>query len=229
MDSSPYPQHQFYIRAAAAAKKSNNNTTLLKSTNTCHTPNNNSTAPDRRRAQIWTEVIVPNMPPKVYRVATQEIARIDHHLLEYLPVLKQRMENWIEQNVFQQSGLDVSRVHALQERLHEYVNSLSADGSYVELLPDEMDFVANLGQWLLENPETPYRLVEVGLNVKRRICKIGFVIQIPLTERFLFVCVGMDVGLKTFYVTNEFKNRSSYRGDVNYWTLEDWNREFCFH
>lgn len=231
MDASPYQQHQFYIRAAAAAKKNNTNSTLSNNGSRRDSVNKalDRHRHHRRRDQIRTEVIVPNMEATAYHTATKEVARIDYHLLEYLPTLKQRMENWIEQNVFGQCGIDVSRVHALQERLPEYVNSLSANGSYIELFPDEMDFVANLGQWLLENPDTPYRLVEVGLNIRRHVCKIGFVIQIPITERYLFVCVGMDAGLKTFYVTNEFKDRSAYRGNVTYWTLEDWNKEFSFH
>jgi hypothetical protein len=118
--------------------------------------------------------------------------------------------------------------HKIQ-RLLSYVNSLSRCGTYIEVLPEEAKHLDNIAQWLprkcrevdaLKKPLC--RVVELGFNSNREICKIAVTIDIstmsqkPPGSRVLFVCLGMDGGIKTMYVNEGFKHRAYYAGDVEY-------------
>jgi hypothetical protein len=68
--------------------------------------------------------------------------------------------------------------------------------------------------------------VEVGFNEFYEICKIGLVFKLP-TSRYLFLCIGMDLGLKTFYITHNFKDRQFYKSNgPKYWNYKEYTNIF---
>ena len=93
-----------------------------------------------------------------------------------------------------------------------------------------------------------FDLVELGFNKFNQVCKIGLVldlspfIQYPMetnivdvkppcllpvksTTRYLFLCLGLDCGIKTLYVTPYFKDRYSYQG-ATYKTVREMEQLF---
>ena len=54
-------------------------------------------------------------------------------------------------------------------------------------------------------------LVEIGLNKQNQACKFGITLQAPDSKRTLFLCIGIDKNIKTFYITNAEKKRRTYK------------------
>jgi hypothetical protein len=108
--------------------------------------------------------------------------------------------------------------HFAEERLKPYVGQLSRDHSYVELTQPEYDEILQT-QLEMHVISRCAQLVELGFNDNHRICKAAYVYQLA-SRRFLFFCVGMDNGLKTIYVTPQFKHRTQYQG-LRYLTLDE--------
>ncbi len=66
------------------------------------------------------------------------------------------------------------------------------------------------------------KVVEVGWNQHGHVCKVSFVLKSPecangslddlyvTRDRILFISLGVDRGLKTFYITPGYKGRSNY-------------------
>jgi len=112
--------------------------------------------------------------------------------------------------------------HATQ-RVTEYNAKCARSGTYVELTHDEFNtlndadrFVTWVEAVLRYGPEH-FIVVELGLNAEGCVCKFSVCMRSPdhantgedtietTTDRILFVCIGIDGGLKTFYVTPGFK------------------------
>ena len=100
------------------------------------------------------------------------------------------------------------RTHSMKNRLKLYVNKKSKNGKYIEVLPIEVKELQNLSQLLTYSD---LQVVEVGFNRQKQICKIGYTTTLRSSGRVLFMCIGMDGGLKTFYVTPSFKWRKKYQ------------------
>lgn len=112
--------------------------------------------------------------------------------------------------------------HLLEHRLKFYLFRRSRNGAYIELYPEEyawlMDLPRHLGrrEVLVESG-----VAELGLNYLRQVCKVSLVVPLHTVageiyrerrgDRYLFVCLGMDGGIKTLYVTNGFKERTTYK------------------
>lgn len=101
------------------------------------------------------------------------------------------------------------RTHSIQNRLRTYINKPSKNGKYIEVLPIEVDELKNLPQ-LMHHEDL--RLVEVGFNRQKEICKLAYTTILKSSGRTVFLCIGAgDGGLKTFYVTPTFKYRAKYQ------------------
>jgi hypothetical protein len=98
----------------------------------------------------------------------------------------------------------------LRERLDGYVGQQSRCGRYTELYPSEHLHLLHLTLWLSGARST---VVEIGFNGDGELCKISLVTTLP-SKRTLFLCLGMDGGVKTVYVTPQYKYRNTYRGAV---------------
>ena len=155
--------------------------------------------------------VLQNFVP--YREATREVCRLDYHTLQRLPPYKfTAFTDWEKTLRLHQT------YHVVEERLKPYVNKRSRDGQYVEITPEEYEWLCT------QNLETAIhdwsaQLVELGFNCRSEICKAAYTLQL-VSGRYLFFCLGMDYGLKTMYVTPEFKHRPAYQGSV-YLTLSE--------
>ena len=145
-----------------------------------------------------------NVTKQNYRYATQEVRRVDMHKLKTIPDLSEDALTYARN--LGEAGGPYDRRHSIEERLESYVNKLSKHGTYVEVLPEELPELKNVAK-LMAKPDL--RVVEIGFNRDEQVCKVGLTVSLS-TERVAFLCVGMDGGLKTMYVTPEFKWRKKY-------------------
>ena len=161
----------------------------------------------------WKIVDLTNITPKSkkYKYLTGESSRIDmHHLTDSLTDFGLEFARRL--------GIDggpFMRTHSIRNRFVNYINKPSRNGKYIEVLPCEVDELKNLPQ-LMQHQDL--RLVEVGLNRQQEICKVAYTTKLNSSGRTVFLCIGAgDGGLKTFYVTPEFKYRTTYHySDMKY-------------
>lgn len=153
---------------------------------------------------------------------TSEVCRVDLKVLNANPSLVKLVNQWYLWLTTTNSWC-LDRVH-LRERLAKYLGTLSKRGDYIELTTLELEFILNLDK----NASTylnQTRVVEVGFNKFKEICKLGIVIKMPdeVGGRFLFVCIGVaDGGVKTCYVTPTYKSQINYQSKdhIPYLTVE---------
>jgi len=133
-----------------------------------------------------------------YRRATAEVFRIDAAVLRQIgdPAKLSALAQW-------QQTIHVRFTEHAQRRCREY-----GWGNDPELTPSEEQEVKALDAALHSRRVT---LVELGFNAATEICKAAYVLRLA-SQRHLFFCLGMDGGLKTFYVTQAYKHRPQYRG-----------------
>lgn len=148
-----------------------------------------------------------------YKSEVAEAYRVDMHVLEKWPDVKNQVNGWVWRHLQNGRGLRFTR-HFLEDRLRKYVNKRSRCGKYVELFPVEYNKLLDVRSWFRTKT---FRVVEVGFNKDRRVCKIGLTCVLKTKERssFAFLCIGMDRGLKTIYVTPSFKLKKIYHSNVN--------------
>ena len=158
------------------------------------------------QANTFRIVNLTNIVPKSskYKYLTAEARRIDmHHMSEPLSVFG---INYARQ--LGKQGGPYRRTHSIRNRLARYINKPSRDKTYLEVLPVEVDELTNGLPTLMAHKDL--RLVEVGINRQEEICKMAFTTTLTSSGRVVFLCIGMDGGLKTFYVTPQFKYREKY-------------------
>lgn len=97
----------------------------------------------------------------------------------------------------------------LKERLEGYIDTQSRDCTYIELYNNEYKFIMQKDTTFPENRHN-VMMTELGFNHFDQVCKISAVLLLP-TNRYLFMCFGVDGGMKTAYVTPEYKHRKNYR------------------
>ena len=141
---------------------------------------------------------------KKYKYLTAEAARIDMHRITK-PLSDVGLHFAKELG---QKGGPYMRTHSIKNRLNSYVNKLSRDKTYIEVLPTEVDELRHKLPTLMTHDDL--QLVEVGLNRQQEICKMAYTTTLSSSGRVVFLCIGMDGGLKTFYVTPTFKYRDMY-------------------
>lgn len=149
------------------------------------------------------------VPSKLnYSLESKELYRISYHHIN--SELRNVCKQWVQKQILNGKGLNTNKKHFLQERLCLYRHKWNRAG-YRELLNSEYNYISKLSENLREKSIQEIKIVEVGLNKDKHICKIGIVTQLPHSGRYLFLCIGSDRGLKTFYVTPQFKHRTQYK------------------
>lgn len=148
-----------------------------------------------------------------YKAATREVCRVDYLTLQHIHPHK-----LFEFDKWEKTLCVRNTFHVAEERLKPYVDKISRCGRYKELMQEEYDQIIDTK---LEDQITNRvaKLVELGFNQMGEICKAAYVYQLQ-SRRMLFFCLGMDHGLKTLYVTPQFKHREHYQG-LHYLTLEE--------
>lgn len=139
------------------------------------------------------------------------------------PTPKQReaLLSWLQTNI---SNLFLTR--HFRERVIKYSERLSVDGSYYEVTTSESRVLLNETEFLqwVQNSirfgEKYTVVVEIGINRGWQVCKVAICMRSPAitnsgigsiqetTDRILFLCIGMDGGMKTFYITPGYKETS---------------------
>lgn len=155
----------------------------------------------------WKIVDLHNIVPKSkqYKYLTGEVSRLDmHHIPQSLARFGRAFGKQIGLN-----GGPYMRTHSMRNRLNNYINKLSKNGKYIEVLPEEVGELKKLPQLMAHDD---LQLVEVGFNRQDQICKVAYTTKLHSSGRTVFLCIGAgDAGLKTFYVTPTFKYRDKYR------------------
>lgn len=107
----------------------------------------------------------------------------------------------------------------LLERAREYENKHSRCGTYIELFSEERQLIEQLQHRLCAN--SLYKIVEIGLNGDKNVCKIALLLPFSQwldddkeSKRKLFLLIGCDGGVKTFYTVPDRKWRYRYHMDV---------------
>lgn len=137
-----------------------------------------------------------------------------------LESLLHRIESWVRFVLLNpRSNAPLRITRHVAERLNEYENRMSRCGKFVELYSDEKAILEQLPKHL--NSSAQFKIVEVGLNASKDVCKIALLVPLDQlmrkkTKRKLFLLVGCDGGLKSMYVVDGFKKRSRYhaKGDI---------------
>lgn len=165
--------------------------------------------------------------------ATTEKYRIDKHVLDSLSAaasvtpqisgplatLRDRCDEWIKNTLFNSKSSAPLRItHHLLQRAREYEGKMSRCNRYVELYSNERQIIETLGDIL--NLQSIYEIVEIGLNEQRNVCKLALLLPFSQwikgnyrDDRKLFLLVGCDGGLKTFYSVQGVKFRQHYQMD----------------
>lgn len=146
-----------------------------------------------------------------YDKLTREVVRFNLDALASCPMFVDVAWQWVCAFLYLPANNKQSlRVrHHWCKRLQLYKDRLTRQGTDPELLPREHHCLVHLHEWLhLERPR--FDVVEISWNAQGLMCKIGIVIEMECTGRFLFLCIGCDKGLKTGYVTSAYKARGSY-------------------
>lgn len=158
-----------------------------------------------------------------WKVLTTEIYRIDEHELKQLCNSKflQDCSSWITGVLFNsKSDAHLTLTTHLWLRTWQYKGTLSKCGNYIELYENETLLMQRLPDLL--NYKSQYEVVEIGFNHKKQVCKLALLLPFSqwltyeepkLETRKLFLLVGCDGGLKTFYSVPDIKWRRKYRMD----------------
>lgn len=139
------------------------------------------------------------------------------------PTLRNSVREWIQIGGFRWT-------RHLKHRIHQYHLRPSRDKRrYLEVTTPEKHILGNIQtgtQFInqtLENGE--FKIVELGWNIDNELCKFGIVLLSPMYtndrnldwetlgdknefRRIMFLCIGLDRGLKTMYFTPGYKERS---------------------
>src|SRR3990167_2681212 len=96
-----------------------------------------------------------------YIEMTTEKYRIDHMVLQQIPLSYfTNLHKWVKTiQLFQTK-------HWIKHRLERYINQLSRNGRYVEVYPQEYNWLMNLESFDLSSAQ----LVELGFNSQNQIC-----------------------------------------------------------
>jgi hypothetical protein len=165
----------------------------------------------------------------MYKLKTREAFRVNHQTLSDWYALNNNSSKCslyrpVHEYLLQQSAC-LRLTHHLKERLQGYVHKMSRCNTYIEMYPSEYSYLQTVGTWFSTMiKEGTYCLVQLGWNAQKEICKIGLVTRLPLgvTGRWLFLCIGADMGIKTMYITPEYKHRDTYceQGNITVVTMD---------
>jgi len=145
-----------------------------------------------------------------YVYKTKEVTRMNMHdlyLAKHASLLSDA-NDWTT-DILHQGKLCISPSH-WKKRLDGYHNQLSRNKRYIELTTPEWTLLQDINKWL-STSKPDFQVVEVGWNADGVGCKISVVLNIPPDDRYLFLCIGADAGIKTFYINPTFKYRGVYQ------------------
>lgn len=144
---------------------------------------------------------------EVYRVMLRALLRDDRLRRGPAPSLYSAASRWIRLGHTPRLRI----THHLADRLRGNIGKRSLCRTYVELTRAEHDMLMNVSDWW-ETARFHATVVEVGLNDARRVCKVACVVPLRTPSRrvHMFICIGVDGGVKTIYLTPKFKYRDEY-------------------
>ena len=145
---------------------------------------------------------VVNRNDPSYAEQTTEFERVDMWDLPHLHNVVYHTHIWVERVVYR-GLLSVDTSH-WRRRMQQYLQRPTRDGQYPELMPNEFNTLQNINLWLAKT-HPPFNVVEVGWNRFGSVCKVSVLLRIPCSGRYLFLCIGMDRGIKTFYINTHPK------------------------
>lgn len=157
---------------------------------------------------------IPFVTPLVFAVGEHrdpslvERYRLDMNQLKKVRGLSELLRNWVETNLINGDGVRY-RDHSLKYRLNRYAQGRSVlrHGQWYQadrLVDDDLACVRNITTWFRGIEPREYHVVEVGFNKHLQICKLAINVALP-TGNVLFLAIGIDRGLKTFFVRDHPK------------------------
>lgn len=154
-----------------------------------------------------------------YKQFTNEKYSIDYIQLQNIPNLLYTCMKWLQ---FLLNSYTLNMTEHSLSRLKTYINKKSRCNTYTELLPSEYQQLKNIDEFIF-NQFGNIQIVEIGLNEQKYVCKLAFVCHFPDTKRVAYICIGMDGGVKTVYVTPTFKHRNGYnrKGNIEQLSIKD--------
>ncbi len=134
--------------------------------------------------------------------------RLDVGQLRAVPGLLALLSQWVKANLVGGKGIRY-RDHSLRYRLERYSqqHAIWRNGQWHQvdrLVDDDLACIKNITAWFRGVPDNAYAVVEAGFNEQIQICKIAINVQLP-TGNTLFMALGVDRGLKTFYCNDRPK------------------------
>ena len=141
-------------------------------------------------------------------VSLVERYRLDVRQLRAVPGLPALLRQWVKANLIRGKGIRY-RDHSLKFRLERYSqeHAIWRNGQWYRtdrLVDDDLACIKNVSDWFRNVPDDAYDIIEVGFNEQIQICKIAMNVQLP-TGNTLFLAIGVDRGLKTFYCNDRPK------------------------
>lgn len=134
--------------------------------------------------------------------------RLDVNELNKVTGLYGLIQQWVQENLIEGKGIRY-RDHSLKYRLDRYAHGRPVlrhgEWRHAErLVDDDLACIRNITSWFRCVNSDGYEIVEVGFNQHLQICKMAMNVTLP-TGNTLFLAIGVDRGLKTFYVNEQAK------------------------
>ena len=135
--------------------------------------------------------------------------RLDVNQLNTVVGLPELLQQWVQDNLVCGGGIRY-RDHSLKFRLDRYTHGrpVLRHGQWrhaERLADDDLACIRDITTWFRRVDSTGYEVVEVGFNRHLQICKMAMNVALP-TGNVLFLAIGVDRGLKTFYVNEQAKS-----------------------
>ena len=126
--------------------------------------------------------------------------RLDVNQLRTVAGLPELLQQWVHDNLVVGEGIRY-RDHSLKYRLDRYAHGrpVLRRGQWhhaERLADDDLACIRDITAWFRRSD---YEIVEVGFNQHVQICKMAMNVALP-TGNVLFLAIGVDRGLKTFFV-----------------------------
>ena len=132
--------------------------------------------------------------------------RLDVNQLRTVAGLLELLQQWVQDNLVEGGGIRY-RDHSLKFRLDRYAHGRPVlrhgQWHYAErLVDDDLACIRDITTWF--RGAAAYQIIEVGFNRHVQICKMAMNVTLP-TGNVLFLAIGVDRGLKTFFLRDRPK------------------------
>lgn len=134
--------------------------------------------------------------------------RLDVTQLRTVSGLPELLQQWVQDHLIEGEGI-AYRNHSLKYRLDRYAHGRPVlrrgQWRHAERLEDDdLACIRDITAWFRRVDSHGYEIVEVGFNQQLQICKMAMNVTLP-TGNVLFLAIGADRGLKTFFVMDRPK------------------------